>query len=80
MFAVLFADAYPHSYSLEEMARHFARYYRLMATVATFPRRFLDVHYEDVVVDLQHNARRMLGYLDLPWEDACVEFIDRTPR
>ncbi|MCB1697795.1 MAG: sulfotransferase [Pseudomonadales bacterium] len=75
VFKQLFADAYPHSYSLEEMARHFVRYYRLMALWRErFPGRFLDVHYEDVVVDLQHNARRMLGYLDLPWEDACVEF------
>ena len=75
VFKQLFADAYPHSYSLEEMARHFARYHHLMALWRErFPGRFLDVRYEEVVTDLEGNARRILDYLDLPWEDACGEF------
>lgn len=75
VFKQLFADAYPHSYSLEEMARHFVRYHRLMASWRErFPGRFLDVRYEDVVSDLEGNARRLLDYLELPWEQACVEF------
>jgi hypothetical protein len=39
-----------------------------------FGNRFLDVRYEDVVVNLEANARRILDYLELPWEDACAEF------
>ena len=75
VFKQLFADAYPHSYDLEEMARHFVRYHRLMALWRErFPGRFLDVQYEDVVVNLEDNARRILAYLELPWEDACMEF------
>jgi tetratricopeptide (TPR) repeat protein len=75
VFKQLFADAYPHSYDLEEMARHFVRYHRLMATWRErFGDRFLDVRYEDVVVNLEANARRILDYLELPWEDACAEF------
>ena len=70
-----FADAYPHSYRLDEMARHFVRYYRLMDVWRErFPGRFLDVRYEDVVVDPEGNARRILGYLGLLWEDACAQF------
>ena len=75
VFKQLFADAYPHSYDLEEMARHFVRYHRLMATWRErFPDRFLDVRYEDVVVNLEDNARRILQYLELPWEEACMAF------
>lgn len=75
VFKQLFADAYPHSYNLEEMARHFVRYYRLMDVWRErFPGRFLDVQYEDVVADLEGNSRRILEYLELPWEDACVQF------
>lgn len=74
-FKQLFADAYPHSYDLGEMARHFVRYHQLMALWRErFPGRFLDVRYEDVVADLEHQARRLLAYLDLPWEDACLSF------
>lgn len=75
VYKQLFADAYPHSYDLEEMARHFVRYHRLMQTWrARFPGRFLDVQYEEVVANLEDNARRIMAYLELPWEDACVNF------
>lgn len=75
----LFAEAYFHSYSLYEMARHHVRYHRLMAYWRELlPGRFLDVEYEEVVNDLDSNARRIIDYLELPWEDACLEFHRQT--
>lgn len=75
VYKQLFADAYPHSYELGEMARHFVRYYRLMDLWRRrFPGRFLDVRYEDVVADVETEARRIIDYLELPWEDACRDF------
>lgn len=77
-FKQLFADAYFHSYSLEEMARHYVRYNRLMAYWRELlPGRFLDVKYEDVVVDLETNARRLIDHLGLPWEEACLDFHEQ---
>lgn len=74
-FKQLFAEAYPHSYTLEEMARHFVRYHRLMDIWRTrFGDRFLDVSYDDLVTDLEPNARRLIDFLELPWEDACLAF------
>ena len=71
----LFADAYPHSYDLEEMARHHARYRRLMDVWRErFGVRFLDVSYEDIAKSLESNARRLIDWLDLPWEESCLEF------
>ena len=71
----LFADAYQHSYNQEEMARHQARYYRLMETWRErFGDRFFDIAYEDVASDLEPNARALIDYLELPWDDACLEF------
>jgi tetratricopeptide (TPR) repeat protein len=71
----LFADAYPHSYEQREMARHHARYWRLMNVWRErFPGRFLDIAYEDVVSDLDTHARVLIDYLELPWEDACLSF------
>lgn len=78
-FKQLFADAYPHSYDLGEVARHFVRYYRLMALWRErFPDSFLDVRYEDVAADLEPQARRLVAFLDLPWEDACLRFHDQA--
>jgi hypothetical protein len=75
VYKQLFADAYPHSYDLEEMARHFVRYYRLMDIWRQrFPGRFLDVRYEEVAADVETESRRIINYLQLPWEDACANF------
>lgn len=74
-FKQLFADAYPHSYEQGEMARHHARYFRLMDTWRTrFGDRFFDIGYEDTVADLEPNARALIEFLELPWEDACLAF------
>jgi tetratricopeptide (TPR) repeat protein len=71
----LFADAYQHSYDQEEMARHHARYFRLMETWRErFGGRFFEIAYEDVASDLEPNARALIDYLELPWNDACLEF------
>lgn len=77
-FKQLFSGAYFHSYDLEEMARHHARYVHLMEYWRELlPGRFLDVEYEDVVADLEPNARRLIDHLELPWEDACLNFHEQ---
>ena len=74
-FKQLFADAYPHSYDQAEMARHHARYFHLMALWRErFGDRFHDIAYEDTARDLEPNARALIEFLGLPWEDACLEF------
>ncbi len=39
----------------------------------------LDVAYEDVVDDLEGQARRLIDYCGLPWDDRCLSF-HRTIR
>lgn len=74
-FKQLFADAYPHSYCLEEMARHHLRYFKLMKQWRDIlGERMLDVSYEETVSDLEFNARRMIAFLGLDWEDECLDF------
>ncbi|PLW66820.1 tetratricopeptide repeat-containing sulfotransferase family protein [Pseudohalioglobus lutimaris] len=74
-FKQLFADAYLHSYQQEEMARHHARYHRLMKVWRErFPGRFFDISYEATASDLEPNARALIEFLDLPWEPACLDF------
>jgi len=74
-FKQLFADAYLHSYEQGEMARHHVRYHRLMALWRErFPGRLFDIRYEDTAGAVEPNARALLKYLELPWEDACLDF------
>jgi tetratricopeptide (TPR) repeat protein len=71
----LFADAYLHSYDQAEMARHHARYRHLMSVWrARFPATFFDISYEATAQDLEPNARALIEFLGLPWEDACLNF------
>ncbi|WP_395072600.1 tetratricopeptide repeat-containing sulfotransferase family protein [Hyphococcus sp.] len=74
----LFAEAYYHSYDQKEMARHHLRYLALMKHWRElFPGRFLDVSYEDTVASLEPNARRLIEFLELPWEDRCLDFHEQ---
>jgi hypothetical protein len=36
--------------------------------------RILDVRYEDMVGDLETQARRIVAHCGLPWDDGCIEF------
>jgi hypothetical protein len=57
------------------MARHHARYLELMSTWrARFGDRFLEVDYERVAAEPEPQARRIIEFLELPWQDACLEF------
>lgn len=74
-FKQLFADAYLHSYEQKEMARHHARYLELMQVWRErFGDRFFEVHYEATARDVETNARALINYLDLDWEDNCLNF------
>jgi hypothetical protein len=50
---------------------------------AVLPRgRILDVHYADVVADLEGAARRILAHCGLAWDARCLDFhrTERTVR
>ncbi len=38
------------------------------------PLPMLDVQYEDLVADLEGQSRRLIDFLGLPWDPACLEF------
>jgi len=73
----LFAEAYPHSYDQGEMARHYCRYARLMDHWREIlPGAVLDLSYEALVADVEGETRRILEFLGLPFEAACLRFHD----
>ena len=44
------------------------------------PRRIHDVSYESLVADARDALGDVLGFLGLPWEDACLAFAGRDTR
>jgi tetratricopeptide (TPR) repeat protein len=75
-YSKLFTVSQHFCYELGELGRHYRRYRELMDYWrAVLPAgTILDVSYEDVVEDLEGQARRMIAYCDLPWDERCIEF------
>lgn len=75
-YSHLFTAAIDYSYDLGELGRYYRAYERLMAHWRTvLPEgATLEVHYEDVVGDLEAQARRMIAYCGLEWDPACLAF------
>jgi tetratricopeptide (TPR) repeat protein len=64
------------SYELGELGRYYVRYQQLMQHWRrVLPAgRMLEVRYEDVVGDLEGQARRILAHCGLPWDERCLDF------
>ena len=74
-FSRLFSNL-PFSYDLAELGCYYRWYHELMAHWrSVLPAgAMLDVAYEDVVDDLEQQARRLLDFCGLPWDDRCLSF------
>jgi tetratricopeptide (TPR) repeat protein len=83
-YTKLFADALNFTYDLTELGRYCRDYQKMMDHWrAVLPAsHFLEVDYEAVVDDIEAEARRMLEFLELPWNPACLEFyrVERPVR
>ena len=75
-FSTLFGGDQPHTYELGELGRYHRAYEVLMEHWRrVLPEGvLLEVQYEDVVEDLEGQARRMVKHCGLEWEEACLTF------
>ncbi|HWA63238.1 MAG TPA: sulfotransferase [Caulobacteraceae bacterium] len=80
-FSKLFASGQSHTYDLAELGRYHVAFQRLMRhwRSAIPAEALLTVRYEDVVEDLEGQARRLVDHIGLQWSDRCLEF-HRTER
>jgi tetratricopeptide (TPR) repeat protein len=74
-FKQLFQRGMAFKYSLEDLGRYYCQYVTLMEHWGrVLPGKILRVQHEDVVNDLEGSVRRMLDFLGLPFEPACLRF------
>ncbi|MBK9161023.1 MAG: tetratricopeptide repeat protein [Nitrosomonadales bacterium] len=75
-FTRLFNRKQNQTYDLAELGRYYVDYARLMEHWrAVLPAgAFLDVRYEDIVADQEAQARRLIEYCGLEWDEACIDF------
>jgi hypothetical protein len=75
-FSKLFSEGNLHTYDLAELGRYHRHYQALMAHWhSVLPAgRILDLHYEDVVADVEAAARAIVAHCGLPWDPRCLDF------
>lgn len=79
-FTKLFKDDMPHSYDLTELGRYYSEYQGLMDHWnAVLPAGVMKtVKYEDVVADTEKEARTLIEFIGLDWDDSCLQFYNSS--
>jgi tetratricopeptide (TPR) repeat protein len=77
-FKNYFPEGQAFSHSLSDLGRYYADYVELMAHFdAVLPGKIHRVFYEQLVENPESEVRRLLDYLELPFEDECMRFYER---
>ncbi len=80
-YAKNFRSGLGFCFDQRELGRFYRDYEALMAHWRGLlpPERFTEVVYEDIVDDLEGEARRLISFCGMPWNEACLSF-HRTRR
>ena len=75
-FSKLFAEGNAHCYDLGELGRYYRAYYELMEHWRNVlpAGSVLDIRYEDLVADIEGQARRLLAFCELEWDARVLDF------
>lgn len=84
LYSKHFGGSHPYCYNMTDLGNYYQSYMALMAHWREVlpASHFLEVDYENVVDDIETQARQILDYLDLPWDPVCLDFYknERTVR
>ena len=75
-FTKLFKDDMPHSYDLGELGRYYGKYRQLMEHwEQVLPKGvMITVDYENTVEHTEREAKRLIEFIGLPWDEKCLAF------
>ena len=74
-FSIHFPYGQEFSYDLTELGEYYQGYDALMSHWrSVLGDWFLDIRYEDLIAEPETEARKLIEFCDLPWEDTCLEF------
>lgn len=70
-----FAGSNPFAYNLEHLGRFYRDYERIMSHwKRVIARPMLEVRYEELVENPEEESRRMIDFIGLEWNEACLRF------
>ncbi len=75
-----FGPGHPYANDLDDLGHYYGEYLRVMQHFRHTlpPQVLLEVSYEDLVGDPEHWSRRMVEFIGLPWDPACLQFHRST--
>ncbi|HPF46090.1 MAG: sulfotransferase [Alphaproteobacteria bacterium] len=75
-YTQLFRHTIPYTNNLGELGRYYKIYNGLMDHWrSVLPSGYLyDIHYESVVANLEEEARKLINFIGLDWEESCLTF------
>jgi tetratricopeptide (TPR) repeat protein len=73
----LFGKGQNFTYDMFELADYYRQYHTTMQHWhRVLPGKVLDVHYEETVLDLERQVRKILEHCGLPFEESCVRYYE----
>jgi tetratricopeptide (TPR) repeat protein len=77
-YRLFFGGEVPFSYDLRDLGQAFRLYHEVMTYWSSLlpADRILHLRQEDLVDDFEGQVRRILDFIGLPWNDACLAFFD----
>jgi tetratricopeptide (TPR) repeat protein len=76
-----FNDAHTYARNLADLGHHYAHYLHLMQHWReALPGRMLEIDYEDLVENQEAVSRKLIDFVGLDWDDACLrpQDVQRT--
>lgn len=77
-YATNFNRGHNYSYDQGMLGRYYLRYRRMMEHWRNVlpAEKIHELNYEDIVAESENEVRRLLEYLGLPWDPACLRFYE----
>ena len=81
IFTTPFSNPPPFAYNAESIALAYRQYLRVMEhwRQTLSPDQFIEVNYEDLVLNQEATTKRLIQFLGLDWSDSCLR-PDKNPR
>lgn len=76
-----FNDSHAYARDLNDLGHHYAHYLDLMQHWReVLPGRILEIDYENLVENQEEVSRKLIDFVGLPWDDACLrpQDVNRT--
>jgi len=76
-YRILFSEGQHWSYNLAQTGRYYRQYWHMMNHWREqYPEMMFEVRYEDNIHNFEEQAKSLIDYLGLEWDEKCLDFYN----